>query len=345
MLKIRENTKVFVYCPANAVTGGAELLHQLVDILNNNNLNAFIVYFGEGELKIPTAYNIYNIKLADKVEDNVDNIVVFYEAVFDKIQSIKYSQKCLWWLSVDNFFICAFRHLIITDLFKYNFRFGVKMSLVRVYELFVTGKNTFKNNISIKDLIKLNAINAYQSEYAQNFLSNIGFNQTYALSDYINTDFYSGISTSNREDVILYNPKKGLDFTKKLIAKTPQFQWVPVQNMSREELVKMFNKSKLYVDFGYHPGKDRLPREVALNGCCVITGMKGSARFFEDVPIENHYKFDQDRDSLDSIIERIQNVLTNYESNINNFDYYRKQILREKELFIKQVKILFLIEK
>ena len=31
MLKITEKTKVFVPCPAGACTGGAELLHQLVD--------------------------------------------------------------------------------------------------------------------------------------------------------------------------------------------------------------------------------------------------------------------------------------------------------------------------
>lgn len=343
MLKVKKNTKIFVYCPTNAVTGGAELLHQLVDVLNSNNLNAFIVYYGEGDFKIPDAYKMYNIKLVETVEDNVNNIVVFYEAVFDKIQLVKYSQKCLWWLSVDNFFICSFRHLIIKDLFRYNFSFGVKMTLVRLYEFFFKGKNSFRNNISINSLINLNAVNAYQSEYAQNFLINNGFKETYALSDYINTDFYSGFSVSDREDIILYNPKKGLKFTKKIISKAQQFTWVPVQNMTRAQLVEMFNKSKLYIDFGYHPGKDRLPREVVLNGCCVITGIKGSARFFEDVPIESFYKFDQNKDSLNSIIDRIQYSLTNYESDVSNFDYYRNQILQEKELFVKQVKNLFSI--
>lgn len=49
MLKITEKTKVFVPCPAGACTGGAELLHQLVDLLNNNNVDAYIVYYGAGK--------------------------------------------------------------------------------------------------------------------------------------------------------------------------------------------------------------------------------------------------------------------------------------------------------
>ena len=69
--------------------------------------------------------------------------------------------------------------------------------------------------------------------------------------------------------------------------------WVPLQNMTRSELVNVMRVAKVFVDFGYHPGKDRLPRECAANGCCVITGMRGSANYFEDVPIPSKYKFDE----------------------------------------------------
>jgi len=345
MLKINNATKIFVYCPANVVTGGAELLHQLVDLLNRNKLNAYIVYYGDDISEVPSAYNMYDIKVTEEIIDNLENIVVFYEAVFNKIKLVRYSQVCLWWLSVDNFFLCASKFIILNDLLKYNIVFGIKMTLYRIYELVIKRNNLFKDNISLKWLKKLDVVNAYQSEYAQNFLINEGFKQTIPLSDYVNTDFYKGFSIFDRQDIILYNPKKGLSFTKKIISRTKQFNWVAVQNMSRKELVEVFNKSKLYVDFGYHPGKDRLPREVALNGCCVITGMKGSARFFEDVPIENCYKFKQNVNTLNSIIETIQNVVTNYDSHVTNFNYYRNQILNEKRLFEDQVKTLFQIDK
>ncbi|MGJ1514897.1 hypothetical protein ACR79N_07875 [Sphingobacterium siyangense] len=341
MLDISKNTKVFVYCPAQVVTGGAELLHQLVDLLNRQGRQAFIVYYGDKENEVPSAYSKYNIRVSDSVEDSEKNIVVFYEAVFDKIKNIKKAQIFLWWLSVDNFFIFGTDFINILDLCRYNLSFGLKIAIYRLFQLLFKGKNLFKNTFSIKWLKNLDAVNAYQSEYAQNFLINHGFKLTTPLSDYINTDFYTGFSTVDRENVVLYNPKKGFEFTKKLIERAKHINFLPLENMSREQLVNVFNRSKLYIDFGYHPGKDRLPREVALNGCCVITGMRGSARFFEDVPLANVFKFDEKAAGVDSIIARIDGVLANYEKIIPKYDFYRTQILSEKEIFEEQVRRIF----
>ena len=33
---------------------------------------------------------------------------------------------------------------------------------------------------------------------------------------------------------------------------------------------------QVYIDFGHHPGQDRLPREAVQCGCVVITGTRGS---------------------------------------------------------------------
>ncbi len=38
-------------------------------------------------------------------------------------------------------------------------------------------------------------------------------------------------------------------------------------------------KAKLYIDFGYHPGKERMPREACLLDCCLIIGKDGSAKY------------------------------------------------------------------
>ena len=46
-----------------------------------------------------------------------------------------------------------------------------------------------------------------------------------------------------------------------------------------------------YIDFGPHPGMDRLPREAALAGCIVITNREGAAAHDEDVPLPPEYKF------------------------------------------------------
>ena len=56
MLKITENTKVYAYCPAGVETGGVELLHQVIDIINNNGGNGYVYYFGDKPHRVPNAY-------------------------------------------------------------------------------------------------------------------------------------------------------------------------------------------------------------------------------------------------------------------------------------------------
>ena len=51
-------------------------------------------------------------------------------------------------------------------------------------------------------------------------------------------------------------------------------------------------ESKVYIDFGNHLGKDRIPREVA-SGCCIITGKTGADKYKEDVYIGEKFKFDE----------------------------------------------------
>lgn len=340
MIQLQPCTKIFVYCPAGVVSGGPELLHQLVDIINSNNRQAFIVYYGEKEHKIPSEYSSYNIKLASKIEDSKENIVVIPEGLCNLLCEGEYIQKLLWWLSVDHFFMICRGILSPFDLIQWDFNMGIRTIAGRILRL-LQGRNHFKNNLSLAKMRKMNITHAYQSEYAQSFLLNNGFDNLFPLKDYINTELCNYVNSDHRENIILYNPKKGLEYTKELIKLTSGVQWVPVQNMTRKELVSLMRKSKLYIDFGYHPGKDRLPREAAMNGCCVITGIDGSARFFEDVPINSSYKFNQKNISKNKIASRINHVINNYDTCINDFDFYRKCILIERADFIRQAKFLF----
>jgi hypothetical protein len=218
--------------------------------------------------------------------------------------------------------------------------YGIKLLVRRIGALVIKQRNIFKVK-SLNEIKNLDAINCYQSEYAQNFLINNGFNRLAALTDYINSDFNNFISDYKRENVVLYNPKKGYKFTKKIINATPEITWKPLIGMSRNELINTFQTSKLYIDFGYHPGKDRIPREAALNGCCVITGMQGSARFFEDVPIPNYFKIDERNTPISNIITKVNDILQNFDRYTIEFDFYRKKIKREEAEFDYQIRNIF----
>lgn len=334
VFKLSKSSIIYVLCPANLKTGGTELLHQLVKKLNDNNHQAYITYFFEGRQgdSIPFEFKKY-VKEYRKEKDIVDstnNLIIFPEVCIGKHRKYKKIQKAVWWLSVDNYFFTRGK---LNRLHRY----GVKSFLKHLY---------LRDYAHDKDIREI-PVHLYQSYFAANFLKEIGVpsNKTFYLSDYVNDSYlniYSDDLIENKENNVIYNPKKGLEFTKKIIAHcSVPIKWIPIENMSNEEVIRLMKKSKVYIDFGNHPGKDRMPREAAMCGCCIITDLRGSAEFSEDVPIPNSYKFKDEDKNLDLIMNKIEQCLINYKSSISDFSDYRKYIQNEKQVFSRDVKRIF----
>lgn len=325
---------IYVLCPANVKTGGTELLHQLVKELNHIGKNAYITYLEipEGGQVMNEAFACYADTYRTKadIEDRAENILVvpeIYCTVMEQYQSI---QKYIWWLSVDNYLI----HNSFADRKRLC---GIKSAL----------KASLKGKLKDKTkLVQSANVHMCQSQYAIEYVKRIGVseNRIVYLSDYVNDvylEHYESQKEMEKEDVILYNPKKGAAFTKKLIAAAPELNWVPLINMSTEEVQQRMQTSKVYIDFGNHPGKDRFPREAAVSGCIVITGKRGAAKYYEDVRIPDAYKFDEDAVQVSEITERIKECLVSYESLNRDFEEYRAYILGEKLKFAQDVKRAF----
>ena len=111
--------------------------------------------------------------------------------------------------------------------------------------------------------------------------------------------------------------------------------------MTRTEVIENLTRAKIYIDFGNHPGKDRIPREACLANCVIITGKKGSAAYYEDVPIPIEYKFNQRTSDIAKIITLLETVLNNYESYMKDFHIYQDIIKKEKDVFVEQVRNIF----
>ena len=95
------------------------------------------------------------------------------------------------------------------------------------------------------------------------------------------------------------------------------------------------------MDFGFHPGKDRMPREAMLFNNCVITNMKGSANNNIDIPIKSKFKFTEKYSNLNNIKILINQIFFNHKKELKNFNNYKKKILNEKKVFEKQVLNIF----
>ena len=99
---------------------------------------------------------------------------------------------------------------------------------------------------------------------------------------------------------------------------------------------QVMRQAKVYIDFGEHPGKDRIPREAAMCGCCVITNRNGSAANNVDVQIPDKYKFDNEADEK-QVIECINDIFENYSEVKKEYIPYINKISGEFIEFEKDI--------
>lgn len=329
-LKIEKNTKIYVACPANVATGGPELLHQLVYELNKLGLKSFMYYYYKKKEISPIheAYIKYKNPFVDEIEDNKDNVIITPERNTGIIYHYKDIQKVIWWLSVDNYYKLfegknPVKKLLKVILYKFN--------ILKAYQF---GRNE-------------NIIHFVQSEYAKQHLLEKGISSIYFLGDYLDGVFIRNqLETigNNRKNIVVFNPKKGIEFTKKIIKHGQKIKFIPIENMTTNKVAKLLSTAKIYIDFGNHPGKDRIPREAAISNCCVITNKRGSAKYYKDVPIPDEFKFDDRDDNIYKIINKIHDSFSNYEDNVEKFEEYREIIKSEQDNFIADIKDIFQVK-
>lgn len=333
---MNKRNKIFVLCPSHTKTGGTELLHQLTYQLNRLGIETYLAYTnyeGDGKAAFPDfqKYLVTSAIKEEDVQDNVNNLLILPEIYYKKAKKYKRLKIYIWWLSVDFF-------LQESSFFARKRIKGFKSAL----------KNLLMGKLRNKcGYIKLADMHLCQSYYAMDFLARkgIGEDNIRYLSDYINDVYFENKSEmlkDKRENIVLYNPKKGYKFTKKLIDESPELNWVALKDMTNKQVQEIMRSSKVYVDFGNHPGKDRIPREAAISGCCIITGRQGAANYQQDVMIPDEFKFDEQKVEIQSIIQKINICIKNYPVEARKFEDYRELIKSEKEKFVNDLSYIFL---
>lgn len=189
------------------------------------------------------------------------------------------------------------------------------------------------NRGSFNEFSDTSILHLYQSNYAHSFLIENKVSRLLPVFDYVETVNNNG---TMKKDIICYNPLKGMDITVKIIERCSNLKFIPLSNMTKEDINRTLAESKIYIDFGNHPGRDKIPREAAFNDCVVIVGKRGSARFFNDVPVYDNYKLNQ----IDSTLESyFTDIMLNYEQHLENFKIYKKIVLKDKTDMLNQAKI------
>lgn len=322
---------IYVVCPSNTVTGGSELLHQLVQELRQNMIESYIVYwpFTQSENR-EKAFLKYDAPVGS-IMDKASNLVIVPEILTRCLRQIHRASTAVWWLSVDNYFLFPQNHEKKSPfVYAGNRLFDPLRRLRTLWRI-------------RQPLRAMRHVAHYaQSHYALDFLNKNGLKGE-LLTDYLSSEhFAASTSAITRKNQIVFNPKKGIEVTKHLIASHPELKFVPLQGMSPAQVALTLRESKLYIDFGHHPGKDRPPREAVIAGCCVITGLSGAAAVPQDTPIPKDYRLDPRLPEFSSsFASTVARIFEDFDQASSDFEIWREKIRGEEQEFKRQVRDIF----
>jgi hypothetical protein len=332
---LSSSTKIYVTTPANVATGGAEDMHQLAYDLKEMFpvAKVYMHYSPEGaENPVPKEYEYFNLEFAHTVEDNEENVLILHEGYTTRFNHLRNIKVVLWWLSVDHYFT--------SQDFAMQAPWAGKINTL-LWKLGIQHYVGFEKRL--RDI----RWHGYQSRYVCKHLQKHKVRNTIVpLMDHVNPSFVAHvIDESIKEDIVAYNPKKGLRATKRIIRGCPGIRFVPIERMSKEDVIDLLKRAKVYIDFGYHPGGDRFPKEAALLGCLVITGKRGTAGYFDDVPIPPDYKISQLLPWTPRLVHRkIRYGFANYHVELRRFIPFRERARKDRDTHLADMRDLFVFE-
>jgi hypothetical protein len=163
------------------------------------------------------------------------------------------------------------------------------------------------------------------------------------LSDYVTVPVEDRVPTVSRRPVIAFNPAKGHEHIKRLRTLVPSgsVEWLALEGMTRDEVRAALLTADVYLDLGYHPGKDRLPREAVACGAVVAVLRTGSAAFSADVPIPGDHKIDPTKNLVEHAAHVVTRLLSDLARHHSLQAPYREAVRNERSRFEREVRAVF----
>lgn len=342
MIKLNDNSIVYIYDSSHKSTGGAESLHQLAENLINKGIKTYIYY----EIKrndIKKELSQYKISITDSIIDDKNNLLVVPEVSTEILYKYKNIKKCIWWLSLDNYLFQFPKHNARRIISVRNFPGFLKLPLI-IYIFF----KSKKKEDPIKNFKELSEIwHLYNCEYAKNFIVKEGVkdDKMHYLCGPITVEKDEKLILNQKEKMVIYNTYKGKKYISKIIKlsteKIQDVKFVPIEKLTKKQVFEYMSKAILYMDFGYFPGPERMPREAVVYNCNILVGLIGSTRNEIDIPIPVEYKFEMTKKNVDKIVDKIRIMVDKPESFFDDFNYYRKIVRNQQERFATDIESVF----
>lgn len=280
-------------CPANCATGGPEAIHEFVSELNKLEHARIWFWDVKSYPPQPEEYKSYGCDYVTKLPDGYDGVLIVPEIWANRILDYPQCKRAVYWLGID---------------------------------AYAGWTPESERGAFLRDE---NILHIAQSDYALDFLRRLGVKHTAKCTDMLNADFYADYDEEPRSDVVLFNPAKATPFMHELMSACTGIEFKALQGMTRAEMIDTMRHAKLYVDFGEFPGRERIPREAVLCGCCIITSKIGAAAYYGD--FSHTYKYDSKPGHIWAIVHKIRHVLDSYDECRKDFDEFRRVLKADRD--------------
>jgi hypothetical protein len=318
-----------ILAPQKVRTGGPEACFQLSDALIQSGAKAQMWLMSDWEIRLliyarrfkesavsrllkgngrRTPIAEYAHYLMEPLEGHLfdePSILVLPEVFSWLISRVPDEQVILWWLSIDY----AFSSLA---------------------------------HINLNHLRQPRVRHAFQSAYAHDVIKSLGFGGA-MLSDYTVVPAKRLEPIERRPMRLCLSAGSKIIFDLNLLEKKirsliPGVEILLIRNMTREEVYNNFATSRLFVDLGHFPGKDRMAREALLLGCNVVLASAGAGRHPGDYPFPDDYRWAMV--DLAQLVGTIEDMLKNPADHNAFFEAARKKITDEKLTFQSEVEAI-----
>ena len=349
MINLNKYKQIYIMCPYYR-TGGPKSLHQLAGALMHCGFDVYMFYYNKPDAEIPL-YDDLNYKIINKIEDDSNDLLIVPEYNVFELIKFKKIKICIWWLS-----LYSFKYHDISYWSKIKaLRSGLPSFSTFIIFIFKNIKITLKNETRVKicDAEKnfANYFHLYNCEYVREYLTPIGIceDNMHYLCGPLTYEYYKiepNELLKNKKNSIVFNPAK-IDrkilslIIKKLKHRDKNLEVCLLKNMNSRQVQDTLKKSKIYVDLGYFPGPERVPREAVAVYCNVLTSKIGAASNNIDVPIPEKYKLDFNIFNINRVCDKIIENLENYEQNIHDYDLYREKVYDQIDRFDNDIKEIF----
>jgi len=352
---------VYLVAPAGVYTGGPTALFQLCNALRRYGVNAIIAFYGkvEGDLLHPN-YRKYGCPWVtiNDIKDEKQNAIVTPETAIQQITPFMKVKKIIYWLAVDNYVLSSYKRS------KLNYiSYLVKRYTLDPYILycFLTRKMAFYrhsyNAVYVKSLIDRKIVSIpnvdlhlAQSRYVNEFLRSMGVchENIIMIHEPIEEEFLTNamkVKDYEKVNAIAWNSRKAYPAAFKLVnaLRKRGFTVFELANVGKEHMLKLLSRTKIFLDIGIHPGRDRPLREaVALDNIAVVNN-HGGYYYFDDCMVPDEFKWDCQFDcKIDyrKCVEKIEYYLENFEYYIKKFYHFKQYILQEPYIFLNDVRHL-----